>query len=335
MTTDLDTLRETIIQLRRALSSLETRRAEFVADIPSELLQEFVETSHQLEKAEQAARQAAQELAQDVNRIRARIQAKLDEYNRWRTQMLDVERTFLTSIVRPGYRLREAVHTRSQLERERKRIQDALDAEGYADRDELEEDIRDVLLAAARPESFEHEEPEDELPPDAARLIAFKDLDADLLAEAFEKEEVVQEFRRIVLPATHPDTSDTDPEIFLVVREVYKNLDYLLMQAYTVQYRGDIQAEEDREDRLALLDEMIEQRDAYLSVLERLSKRIARLKDELTAQELEDPEALRELLAQRSEDIRERIQKEAEQILALRAEIAALAERFDRRGGSA
>ena len=335
MNTDLDTLRETIIQLRRELSSLESRRAEFVADIPSELLQEFVNTSHQLEKTEQAAREAAQELAQDVNRIRARIQVKLDEYNRWRTQMLEVERTFLTSIIRPGYRLREAVHTRSQLERERKRIQDALDAEGYADRDELEEDIRDVLLDAARLESFEREEPDDELPPDAARLIAFKDLDADLLAEAFEKEEVVQEFRRVVLPATHPDTSDTDPEIFLVVQEVYKNLDYLLMQAYTVQYRGEIQADEEREDRLALLDEMMALHEAYRSVLERLSKRIARLKDDLTAQELEDPEALRDLLAQRSEDIRERIQKEAEQILALREEIAALAERFERQGGSA
>ena len=95
------------------------------------------------------------------------------------------------------------------------------------------------------------------------------------------------------------------------------------MEAYVVQYRGDI-VPDPIEDPFLVLDQIDQHRDNYAEIKSRLDERIDRLQKELTPQELDDPEKLKQTLRSQQTEINKRIQEEAEQILQLRQKIEGL-----------
>ena len=147
-------------------------------------------------------------------------------------------------------------------------------------------------------------------------------------------DELVKEFKRVVLPAVHPDTSDTPDKVFETVFEVYKKGDPLLMEAYIIEYRGEYQTDRDA-DPLGSLDQVLKTQERYQRVSVHLQRRVDRIKQNLTTQEIEDPVKLQENMQQQRQEILTRIQSEAEQILAWRAKIEGLVQDYRERHGQA
>ena len=127
----------------------------------------------------------------------------------------------------------------------------------------------------------------------------------------------------MVLPKVHPDTSNTPPEVFKTVYEVYKKRDPLLMEAYIVEYRGEVQPEQES-DPLESLEHVLKTRDRTRALAGRLQRKVDRLKQDLTSQEKQDPGSVQENLQQQRQEILARIQSEAEQILVWRDRIEGL-----------
>lgn len=318
---------ESVIQCRRHLAEVESKRGQYKQNVPAEIWQEFVEVSHRLEQAEEKVRQTCQELAGDVNQIRAEIASTMEQYNHWREQMRQAEDLFLMNIVRPGRRLKQAIRQREYLEREYQRINTGIKREGYANLLELETDIHRVLTHGDTSFKAEAERSDDEFPQDEYLFKSFDDITVDDLVEAISKEELVREFKRVVLPAVHPDTSDTPAEVFNTVHKAYKKGDYLLMEAYIVEYRGEIRSDTII-DPLESLDEVLKIQQRYQRLSARMQRRVGRLKQDLTTQEMEDPGKMQEKMQRQRQEIIVRIQTEAEQILLWRAKIESLMQNY-------
>lgn len=320
---EFQTNQERIILLRKKLVAIEARRARYEHDVPSEIWQDLVRTSHELEQAEQNMREMCQQLAEDVNRTRDAIVSTLAQYNHWREQMRQIELLFLVNIIRPGQYLKQAIQQRENLEREHERIHKRIQFEGYASLQELEADIRHVLVAIEPIIDPEFDQLDDEPIKEDISPKILTELGVDDLVEVISKEELIKKFKRVVLPKVHPDTSDTSPEIFKTVYDVYKNRDYLLMEAYVVEYDGEIQPEEDA-DPLESMDQVIKIQKNYRRLSTRLNRRIERLKQELTSQEVEDPGKIQEDFRRQRQEIIAQIRVEAEKILYWREKIEAL-----------
>ena len=321
---------ESVIHYRRQLAEVEARRARYPQAVPEPLWQELADVSYKLEQAEQRVRQTCQEVAAQVNQARAAVMALLTEYNAWRERMRQVEELFLANILRPGRHLKQAVHQRQLLQREYQRMRAAIQREGYADQQALEADIRQVLERGDLALDAPAEPPQDEPAPDEAPAERLARLNVDDLLEAISREELVKEFKRVVLPAIHPDTSSTSPEVFKAVFEVYQKGDWLLMEAYILEYRGQVEAERDT-DPLECLDELLKTQEQCQRLLQNLQERVERLKADLTAEEVEDPEKLRQNLLRQRQEILARIQSEAEGILDWRAKIEGLVKEYHQR----
>ena len=65
--------------------------------------------------------------------------------------------------------------------------------------------------------------------------------DVNQLVDAIEQESVVREYKRVVLPEIHPDTSNASVETFKTVYEVYEKRDYLLIKNFVRQCKQFIQ----------------------------------------------------------------------------------------------
>lgn len=323
-------IRQEIIQLRKQLNALESSRQADGDRTSSQTWEKLVNLSRQLEDAEERAAILARRVALDVNRLRESIIAKTDRYQAWRREMAEMESHFLACVVRPGYQLKIAVQQREYLAQELQRIQKALDMESYPDGDALDDDIRAVLLhnqQAYGSPAPDQEEQQAEQP--GPSILGWE---VDELVDAFLKENLEREFKRIVLPAVHPDTSDTDLEVFHAVHEVYQNRDYLMMEAYLAQYRGPVQAEGEIPG-LESLDEILEVQEAYLELETRLEDRLTRLFRELTPREMENPQQLKRDLEAQREEIIARLQDEAVVIQHLIERIQQLSKNAPGAGG--
>ena len=321
---------ESVIHYRRQLAEVEARRAHYPQAVPEPLWQELADVSHRLEQAEQRVRQTCQDVAAQVNQARAAVTALLSEYNAWRERMRQAEELFLANILRPGQHLKQAVHQRQALQHEYQRMRAAIQREGYPDQQALEADIRQVLTRGDLALDAQTQPPQDEPALEEAPAERLARLNVDDLLEAISREELVKEFKRVVLPAIHPDTSHTSPEVFKTVFEVYKKGDWLLMEAYILEYRGQVEAERDS-DPLECLDELLKTQQRCQHLLQNLGARVERLKADLTAEEVEDPEKLRQNLLRQRQEILARIQSEAEGILDWRAKIEGLVEEYHQR----
>jgi len=119
-----------------------------------------------------------------------------------------------------------------------------------------------------------------------------------------------------VLPAVHPDTSDTPKEVFSTVFESYKLQDYLMMEAYIAHFSPAETIDEDA-DPLKILESLSESSKKYHRLAGRLEHRLSQLKKELTSEELENPEKVRENLQKEQKEIRKLIQIEMEKIQSI------------------
>ncbi len=324
MQNHIDRQVEQVIQYRKRLTAVESRRRQFASEVPKQIWQEFVELSRQLEQAEQTIRQTCQQLTLDTNQLRAEIIAKLKAYNHWRNQTRQIEEQFLLNIVRPGYQLKHAIRQRELLEQTYQRIYNEIQSEGYASKEELEADIRRVLAFDETASEVQEEAPDDTLEQEEALYDTLVNIQVDDVEEAISRETLIKDFKRIVIPKIHPDTSDTPNEVFINVYEVYKREDPLLMEAYIAEYRGDIQTEqaEDVLEGLNLIRAYLKQ---YQRLLIRLERKFARLIHQLTPEELDNPEDLKHKFENQRLEIIQRIQREAEMILFWREKIENLA----------
>ena len=323
---------ENVVFLRQKLAEVEARRGQQDRNISPQTWQEFLDVSRQLELAEELVRQVCVEITAEVNQVRDRIKTTLEEYNHWREQMRQVEGFFLANIVRPGHHLKAAIRQREFLESEYQRLLAGIQQEKFASQQELEAEMRLVLARGdlAEETATEEQEQEELLEEDPFKKI--QEMSVDDLVEVFTREELIREFKRVVLPRVHPDTSNTPPEVFKTVFEVYQKADPLLMEAYIVEYRGEIQSEKEG-DVLENLEGARKTRGYFLKLFSRLQNRLERLKREMSPQELENPHKVEEDMKDQRREILRRIQAEAEQILYWREKIESLVEQYQQRRG--
>lgn len=312
-----------VIEFRKQLAAVETKRGKYQQDVPADIWKEFVEISRRLEKAEEVVRQTCHSLAGDVNGIRDEVVAKLEQYNQWRKKIRQIEEQFLASIIRPGYQLKLATRQREKLERDYQRIYDKIHREEYATQVELEQDIHRVLAFDDAASEAEPEIPDENLEQEEYLYDLLTKTSVDDVIDAISQEELVMEFKRVVIPKIHPDTSDTTPETFITVYEAFKKADPLLMEAYIVEYRGEVQPEEEK-DVIGDLDRINGFWKRYQRLLVLLERRFSRLLQELTQQELENPEKILEKFEGQRQEIISRIQSEADQIIYWREKIERL-----------
>jgi hypothetical protein len=323
MEEDIQHYEKQIIVLRRQLADLENKRSQYQSNIPAEIWQELTNVSHQLEQAEQKIKDFNVEIIGDLNQARTQIISSLEEFMHLQEQMRHIEDQFMMNIIRPGYHLDKAIRQREYLEHEFDRMNKKILRAGYSDLLELEQEIRRVIsIGKVEEEAQVYEEPEEQTQEENPSM-AYHWIDVDDLLDEINKEELKKEFKRIVLPAVHPDTSTTPVEVYKTVYEVYKKEDHLLMEAYIIEYRGEIVANEDA-DPLEDLDKASELLKRYQRVALWMQRRVARVKEEISTQELDHPEKVQDNMQIQRQEILKRIQHESEQILYWREQIEGL-----------
>ena len=318
---------ELVIQLRKQLAAAETRRGLYQQDVPTEVWTAFVEISLRLEQAEEQVRKTCHGLAGEVNQIRCEIMDKLEQYNHWRRQMRQTEEHFLLNIVRPGYQLKLATRQREKLESEYQRIYNSIQREEYSNRIDLDADIHRVLAHDDATAAVHEEIPDETLEQEKRLYDVITNANVDDVVDVISRDEIIKEFKRVVIPKIHPDTSDAPADVFINVYEVFKKEDPLLMEAYIVKYRGEIQPETD-ENVLEVLDQTNSIWKRYQRVLIQLERRFNQLKEDLTSIELDNPAKVLQKLEHQRQEILDRILREAEQILFWREKIAGLAKEY-------
>jgi hypothetical protein len=323
---DIQRYEKEIIQLRKQLADLEIRRVQYQSNVPEDIWQVLADVSYRLDQAEQKVKGFYQQIIADLNHARAQIIESLDEFIHLQEQIRNIEDQFMLNIVRPGYHLKKAIQQREYLDAEYHRMYKKIQRAGYTDQVDLEKDIRRAISTAKAEEDQSYEEYQEELQEDDPGL-AYPWMDVDDVMDVLSKEDLIREFKRVVLPAIHPDTSTTPAEVFNTVYEIYKKEDTLLMEAYIIQYRGEIPAKADT-DPLEILDLVNESLKQYQRVATRLKRRMDGIKAEIATLELEHPEKLQDNMQIQRQEILKRIQDESEQILYWREKIEGLVKEF-------
>ena len=323
MEEDIHHYEKQIILLRKQLADLEVKRSQYQSNVPSEIWQVLADVSYRLEQAEQKVKRFNQEIIGDLNYARAQIIAFLEEFMHLQEQIRHIEDQFMVNIVRPGYHLKKAIRQREYLEHEYDRMYKNILNACYSDPLELEQEIRRVIsVGKVEEEAQSYEEYEEHIQEENTSL-AYTWMDVDDLIDEFNKEELIKEFKRIVLPAVHPDTSTTPVEVFKTVYEVYKKEDPLLMEAYIIEYRGEIITSEDA-DPLEYQDIANELLKRYQLVALWMQRRVSRIKEEISTQELDHSEKVQDNMQIQRQEILKRIQHESEQIVYWREQIEGL-----------
>jgi len=315
-----------IIQLRKNLADLELKRLQSLSNLPDEVWQEFADVSYRLDKAEQKVKGFFKQIINDLNHTRSDIIESLEGLILLQEQIRNIEDQFMLNIVRPGYQLKKVMQQREFLEAEYHRIYKQIQRAGYTNQVDLEQDIRRTISTAKADEDQSYEEYQEQIKEDAPDL-AYQWMNVDEVMEEISKEELIKEFRRIVIPAIHPDTSNTPAEVFNTVYDAYKKEDTLMMEAYIIQYRGEIVVNADA-DPLEILDRLSDLLKRYQRIAARLQRRVDAVKTEMANLELEHPEKVQDNMRMQRQEILQRIQAEAEQILYWREQLEGLVKVF-------
>jgi hypothetical protein len=319
----VDRLRKQIFQLRKSLAALEDKRGKINPHEEPELWQEFVDLSVALDQAEQSLLQINRETASEINHLRAQIIETLDKYNHWRKQMREMEISFLTNIVRPGYVLKQAIRQKAYLEKEYARMRTGIVDGEYESIQALEADIRRTLTHGDHAFEADERSFRDEHRQEKSLVELAQEINAQDFVEDMYEVQIIQNFKRIVLPAIHPDTSDTNPETFLTVFEAYASEDFLLMEAYVAQYQGDIDID-NQDDPVKVQDRLSEYQRDYHRLVSRIDRKLQSLQKDLTKEELEDPEKLQKHLIKQREQLSQLIRDETLIVFDLREKIEGL-----------
>jgi hypothetical protein len=319
--------RRKILNICQQLAELELDRSDADPDIGSEIWQKFLKLTLELDRCEQAVIRINNEMLSDINQLQEQITGKITDYNHWQQRMREVEKLFLVNILRPGYVLKQAKRQRKYLEKAYADIRAGIVERRYHTLQEVEAHIRKILVHGEHAFEADDRSFTDEQVQEQNLWQLAEDLDPIMNTEAEEEDQILQDFKRIVLPAVHPDTSETPKDTFLTVFNAYKEQDYLLMEAYVAQYRGKLSIDE-RQDPLEVEQSLTQFQQKYHRLTGRLDRRLGTLMKELTPEELEDSEKIKEHLHKQREELRKLIQIETEKIFDLREKFDGLIQLF-------
>lgn len=256
----------------------------------------------------------------EIDNVRARVVLALDDYIELSDRMRRLEAAFSVQVLHTAARLHETIRRRKQLEAEYERIRGKLERGGYASAEALYEDVCEALVtvetehpdsgtgADQEPGDSDDAGPDDVGPFDRSALAEDeKELDTAVKAR------IVRDFKRIVLPNVHADTSDTPYAVFDVAHSAYKARDYTLMEAFVIRFR--IVPEQEACSHLA----------QYLAAERRLDRRLRLLRQAATFDELNDTEeAANQRMREQSEEFRRAIDEECERLAEVRGALRAL-----------
>jgi hypothetical protein len=255
-------------------------------------------------------------LVEATNEVRGRVVLALDEYLELSARMEEFENAFSAQVLQAAQQLHEIIGQRKQLEAEYNRIRVTMDKGGYDSAEELADDVRAALVAAAG----------DDLDDEDAVLDAEDLADAEAEDEpgvdedgidAPTRKRILRDFKRIVLPAVHADTSDASFSVFEAAYSAYKARDYVVMEALVIRYRGEVTGHDD-EGREIPREQATAWLTGYRAAAQRLDGRLRAIGRQITHSERDDPERTRQRMQQRSEQIRRAADEEAERLLELR-----------------
>ena len=309
-----------IKKLRKQIAELESGLFERGPNINPELWQMFQSVNSELVQYEQSLSRVNQGIVEDLQQMKTEISGFLADYMRSVRSLREMEKFFAVNILRPGYILKQASRQRKYLEESYAKLRAAVIEAQFDSLQTLESEIQKVLVHSESaykpdPSSFKDEQTEENALWEMIDNFKVKDRD-----DVDHEKSIEQDFKRIVLPAVHPDTSETPNEIFLEVMAVFQAKDYLLMEAYVAEYRelADLNGQQ---DLIAVFESCSEDQKAYHCLLERMKDRMNALQSQFTHGELDQPEQVKQDLIQQREEIKQSIQAEAEKIFQLRQKI--------------
>ena len=313
-----------VIRSRKHLAEVESKyAARQETEMHHQPAGDLIDAIQRLEKAENRVRETCTLHQEQISKLREQIISLHNEYDSLHQQMSQIEDLFLVNIIRPGNNWRQAIRQREYLEKEYKRIQTAIAREKYGNQQELEADIQHALTHAEAIVKAAIDKSDEEFMEENNPVKRIEEISVDDVFNAISLEKLLHDFKHIVLPAVHPDTSDSPPETFNTAFNVYKKRDFLLMEAYLVKYRGEVKVESDL-DVLIELDRILQTEEHYTQILLQLQDRYDRLEKDITTQELNDPAELQLRMQQQREEILEHIQEEAQKILYWREKLEGL-----------
>ena len=243
-----------------------------------------------------------------LNRIREEIVAQLQELLRLQARMDELEKHYLAYILLPSYQLQASLQMRKYLEEEYRRISKAIESGLFNDPAEIEKEVREALRHADT--AFSYAGYADSYAGSNGGSALPEGIEADYEIDPAAKEKLIKEFKRIVLPKIHSDTSDAPFEVFNAAFEAYKKKDYLLLAAFVIQYRGDFE-----DDKIRNSGHPEEYRKVYRGLL----KRVGRLREDPAMLQLQNREQVLSQMKKQNVEIRKAAMQEAELLLHLRS----------------
>ena len=247
-----------------------------------------------------------------LNEIRNEIIVHLQHFLQLQGLMDEFEKHYLAYVLLPSYQLQASMQMRKYLEEQYQRISKAIEAGIFSDSSEIENEVREALRHAdtafgyrAHGDSYHGPEiPTAVLLPEAS--------ESDYEIDPAAKEKLIKEFKKVVLPKIHADTSDAPFEVFNAAFDAYKKKDYLLLAAFVIQYRGEFEDEKIPGNVDALSTE-------YHKVRKALRKRVRRLGEDPTMLKLGNRKRVLAQMKKQNVEIRKAAMQETEQLLFLRS----------------
>jgi hypothetical protein len=245
-----------------------------------------------------------------LNRIRKEIVAQLQQFLQLQARMDEFEKHYLAYVLLPSYQLQASIQMRKYLEQEYRRISKAMESGMFIDSSEIEKEVCEALRHADTAFGYLPDGNSYGGPDHPGSHVLSEASEAEYEIDAAAKEKLVKEFKKIVLPKIHADTSDAPFEVFDAAFEAYKEKDYLMLAAFVIQYRGD------SEDENSLHHERTAE---YSKVCKAIRKRVNRLREDPAMLQLENREQVLAQMKKQNVEIRKAAMQETEQLLQVRS----------------
>jgi hypothetical protein len=249
-----------------------------------------------------------------INAIRTQILNRIQEYTRMNALMTNFENHYLALVLLPSYHLQQAIQTANYLEAEYSRISSAIQSGFIAGPEEVEAEVSHALHHA----DFICGSLPRDLPNGLLQIVDLLRVEdqQDFVLTASQQEKTLKEFKRLVMPRVHADTSDAPFEVFQLVFDAYKKRDFLMLAAFVIEYRGELPSP--NEDLSAFQDLMPLYLEEYGAVFNGLEKRLHRLKQDPTSSRLENADQILRQLKEQNVELRKAAIREAERVLLMR-----------------
>lgn len=313
-------LKEELEIHKRKLKKMETENQEKKGDSRTDRDKEITQEKDIICQILNEIMVLNQWLVNRINNTKSKIIALFDRYCTLTEQMSDVEQLFYSQVIVPGAQLKLLIEKRRFLEREYSRIREDLENMLFSDHDSLEKEIRNILQEADI--GFIYDQADKKGDENTISVQSYDTWDTGLDEKT--KKEIINTFRKVVLPQIHPDTSGTETEEYHRIMDMYRSKDYLLMEICIVKYQEKI--EPDRENPEQFFEQYFSYFGKYNDLLDQLLTRINRTRKEVTQKESQKPELVREEINEQHNQIRKKIYMEIKKISILRKRLEYLLE---------